>query len=73
VAEGVREGLALKTELLKSSPNKYTVMIAGEEVGEVWNWHGSWSGSISGQRFHSLKSRKQAIKQVERIYQLGWI
>ena len=61
----------MQTELLKNSPNSYTVLIDGEKAGEVWNWHGSWSASISGQRFHGLKSRKQAIKQVERIYRLG--
>ena len=59
----------MKTELLKTSPNKYTVMIEGEDAGEVWNWHGSWSASVGGQSFHGLKSRKLAIKQVERLYQ----
>ena len=46
----------LQTELLKSSPNRYTVLIDGEEVGE------SWSASSSGRSVHGLKSRKRAIK-----------
>ena len=61
----------MKTELLKRSPNRYTVLIDGEEAGEVWNWHGSWSASSSGQTVHGLKSRKQAIQRVEQLYQRG--
>lgn len=60
----------MKTELLKTSPNRYTVTIDGEDAGEVWNWHGSWSASVGGRSFHGLKSRKQAIKRVEYIYRL---
>ena len=60
----------MKTELLKTSPNRYIVMIDGEEAGEVWNWHGSWSACAKGKSFHGLKSRKQAIKRVEQLYQL---
>ena len=60
----------MKTELLKTSPSRYTVVIGGEDAGEVWNWHGSWSASIGDQSFHGLKSRKQAIERVEQIYQL---
>ena len=57
----------MKTELLKTSPNRYTVIIDGEEAGEVWNWHGSWSASVGDRSFHGLKSRKLAIKRVEQI------
>ena len=60
----------MKTELLKTSPNRYTVIIDGEDVGEVWNWHGSWSARTRDQSLHGLKSRKLAIKRVEQIYQL---
>lgn len=60
----------MKTELLKTSPNRYKVIIDDEEAGEVWNWHGSWSASVRGQSFHGLRSRKLAIKQVEQLYQL---
>jgi hypothetical protein len=66
----VRRGLALKTELLKTSPNRYTVVIDGEDAGEVWNWHGSWSASAGDKSFHGLKSRKLAIKRVEHIHRL---
>lgn len=58
----------MKTELLKTSPNRYTVVIDGEDAGEVWNWHGSWSAGVGGKSFHGLKSRKLAIKRVEQIY-----
>ncbi len=60
----------MRTELLKTSPNRYAVMIDGEDAGEVWNWHGSWSARVGDQSVHGLKSRKLAIKQVEQIYQL---
>ena len=36
----------MKTELPKTSPNRYTVVIDGEDAGEVWNWHGSWSVGV---------------------------
>lgn len=70
MAEVVQRGLALKTELLKTSANRYTVRIDGEDAGEVWNWHGSWSAAAGDQSFHGLKSRKLAIKRIEQIYQL---
>jgi hypothetical protein len=60
----------LKTELLKTSPNRYTVMIGGEDAGEVWNWHGSWSVRVGDNSVHGLKSRKLAIKRVEQLYRL---
>jgi hypothetical protein len=60
----------LKTELLKTSPNRYTVRIDGEDAGEIWNWHGSWSATVRAQSFHGFKSRKLAIKRIEQIYQL---
>jgi hypothetical protein len=60
----------LKTELLKTSPNRYTVMIGGEDAGEVWNWHGSWSARVGDNSVHGLKSRKLAIKRVEQLYRL---
>ncbi len=59
----------MKTELLKTSPNRYTVVIEDEEAGEVWNWHGSWSASAGDQSFHGLKSRKQAVERVKQAYQ----
>ncbi len=62
----------MKTELLKTSPNRYTVMIDGEDAGEVWNWHGSWSVGVGGKTFHGLKSRKLAIKRIEQIYRPVW-
>ena len=60
----------MKTELLKTSPNRYTVISNGEDAGEAWNWHGSWSASARDQSFHGIKSRKLALKRVEQIYQL---
>ena len=60
----------MKMELLKTSHNRYTVIIEGEDAGEVWNWHGRWFASARDQSFHGLKSRKLAIKRVEQIYQL---
>ena len=59
----------MKTELLKTSPNRYTVIVEDEDAGEVWNWHGSWSAKVGGQSFHGLKSRKLAIKRVEQLHQ----
>jgi hypothetical protein len=58
----------VNTELLKNSPNRYTVLIDGEKAGEVWNWHGSWSARSIDQRVHGLKARKEAVKRVEQMY-----
>jgi hypothetical protein len=60
----------LKTELLKTSPNRYTVRIDGEDAGEIWNWHGSWSGTVGDQSFHGFKSRKLAIKRIEQKHKM---
>jgi hypothetical protein len=57
-------------ELRKSGESQYEVLVDGEVVGEVWNWHGSWSAQANGKTYHGLKSRKQAVERVERIHEL---
>ena len=59
----------METELRKTGQNRYEVLIGDEVVGEVWNWHGSWSASSGDRNVHGLKSRKLAIKQIEQVYQ----
>jgi hypothetical protein len=57
-------------ELRKLGESQYEVLVDGEVVGEVWNWHGSWSAQANGKTYHGLKSRKQAVERVERIHEL---
>ena len=58
-------------ELRKSGESQYEVLVDGEVVGEVWNWHGSWSARANGKTYHGLKSRKKAVERVERIHELS--
>ena len=56
-------------ELRKTGESQYEVLVDGQAVGQVWNWHGSWSAQADGKSYHGLKSRKQAVERVERIHQ----
>jgi hypothetical protein len=53
------------TELRKTGANEYEVLANGRVIGQVWNWHGSWSSEANGETRHGLKSRKEAIARVE--------
>ena len=55
-------------ELRKTQANKYDVVIDEQVIGQVWNWHGSWSAQADGKTRHGLKSRKAAIAQVQGIH-----
>ncbi len=57
-------------ELRKTGESQYEVLVAGQTVGWVWNWHGSWSAQAGGKTYHGYKSRKKAVERVERIHQL---
>ena len=57
-------------ELHKIGESQYEVLVDGQTVGQVWNWHGSWSAQAEGETYHGLKSRKQAVERVEQIYRL---
>lgn len=57
-------------ELRKTGESQYEVLVNGQTVGKVWNWHGSWSAQAGGETYHGYKSRKQAVERVERIHQL---
>ncbi len=57
-------------ELRKTGANEYEVLVNEQVVGQVWNWHGSWSAQADGKRHHGLKSRKEAIARVEHTQQL---
>ncbi len=52
-------------ELRKTGANEYEVLVNEQVVGQVWNWHGSWSARADGKTHHNLKSRKDAIARVE--------
>ena len=55
-------------ELRKTGPNQYEVLVEEQVIGQVWDWHGSWSAQAEDKTFHGLKSRKEAIARVEQIY-----
>ena len=57
-------------ELRKMGPNQYEVVVEEQVIGQVWNWHGSWSAQAADETHHGLKSRKQAIARVEQVHKL---
>jgi hypothetical protein len=57
-------------ELRKTGANQYEVLTDKQVIGQVWNWHGSWSAQANGETYHGLKSRKEAIARVEDIHRL---
>ncbi len=57
-------------ELRKTGQNRYEVLIGEQTIGQVWNWHGTWSAQSGKKTYHGLKSRKKAIEHVERIHGL---
>ena len=57
-------------ELRKTGANQYEVVVEEQVIGQVWNWHGTWSAQAEDKTFHGLKSRKEAIAKVEQIHQL---
>ncbi len=57
-------------ELRKTGESQYDVLVAGVTIGQVWNWHGTWSAQAEGKTYHNHKSRKEAIARVEYIHQL---
>ena len=58
------------SELRKTGESRYEVLVDGVTIGQVWNWHGTWSTQADGKTYHGHKSRKQAVKRVERINEL---
>ena len=52
-------------EIRKTGANQYEVVADGQVIGQVWNWHGSWSAKVDCKTYHNLKSRKVAIAKVE--------
>ena len=56
-------------ELQKTGENQYEVLMDGQAVGQVWNWHGTWSAKVGGQTYHGYKSRKKAVEQVIRTHE----
>ena len=57
-------------ELRKTGESQYDVLVEEQTIGQVWNWHGSWSAQAGSKTYHGHKSRKQAVERVERIHQL---
>ena len=58
-------------ELRKTGESEYEVLVGGHTIGQVWNWHDSWSAQAGDETYHGLKSRKQAVKRVERTHRLA--
>jgi hypothetical protein len=57
-------------ELRKTGANQYEVLAEEQVIGQVWNWHGSWSAQADGKIYHGHKSRKQAIARVEHVHRI---
>ena len=49
-------------QLRKIGGSQYDVLIDGQIIGQVWNWHGSWSAQAEVETYHGHKSRKQAVE-----------
>lgn len=58
-------------ELRKTGANEYDVVLYERVIGQVWNWHGSWSAKADGKTYHGLKSRKEAIAKVEQTHRIS--
>ena len=58
-------------ELRKTGESQYEVLVGGQTIGQVWNWHGSWSAQAGGKTYHTHKSRKKAVERVVRIHELS--
>jgi hypothetical protein len=48
--------------------SQYEVLVDGQIIGQVWNWHGTWSAQAGDKTYHGLKSRKKAVERVERTH-----
>jgi hypothetical protein len=55
-------------DLRKTGEKQYEVLVDEQIIGQVWNWHGSWSAQAKEKTHHGYKSRKKAIERVEQIY-----
>ncbi len=55
-------------ELRKVGESQYEVLVDGQIIGQVWNWHGTWSAQAEDKTYHGLKSRKKAVERVERTH-----
>ena len=61
----------MEESLRKTTESHYEVVVDGKTIGEVWNWHGSWSAKTGGQICHGLKSRKKAIARIQKLRGIG--
>ena len=57
-------------QLRKTGANQYEVLVDQQVIGQVWNWHGTWSAQAEDKVHHGLKSRKEAIAKVEQGHRL---
>lgn len=57
-------------QLRKTGESRYEVLVNGEIIGQVWNWHGTWTAQADGKTYHGHKSRKQAVARVEQVHEL---
>jgi hypothetical protein len=58
----------METNLRKTGENQYEVLVDEQVIGQVWNWHGSWSAQANRETYHNHKSRKKAVERVWQIY-----
>ncbi len=41
-----KRGRDMGTNLRKTGESSYEVMVDEQVIGQVWNWHGSWSSRV---------------------------
>ncbi len=58
-------------EIRKTGANEYDVVVDEQVIGQVWNWHGTWSAKADDETYHNLKSRKEAIAKVEQTHRVS--
>jgi len=51
-------------ELRKTRANQYDVVVDEQVMGQVWNWHGSWSAQADGKTRHGLMIPKRPSPRV---------
>ncbi len=57
-------------ELHKTGANQYEVLVDGQAIGQVWNWHGSWAAQADRKTYYDYKSRRKAVERVEHVHRL---
>ena len=59
---------------IKTGANQYEVLVNEQTIGQLWNWHGSWSAQADGETYDDLKSRKEAAAECcqQHLTEIEW-